>query len=336
MAKTMSEAILDTKNAIANKLLQDDGTITDITGKEVVSDDEGYDAKPALPNKFLNPDGTYSTLNEIIASMVDTSIFIIVDELPVTGDPQKIYLVSDGEGGFIEYHWTGDNWDVIGALEIDLSNYPTLQDMANAIEAAALATLNSSKAYTDEQLKNFVPLQMFPDSFVTDSTTTAFFNSIKAINPTVGSYYLGTVYLTDMPTGLQQAEVQIAVYPNKVLYATMRSADLSPYVWEANSYDYRGWEEGGAETLESAKAYTDTKTAAAVTSANGYADTKKTEAITASNGYTDTAVSNATTAANSYADGVATTAETNAVATANSYTDNAIQTSITNVLGGEY
>lgn len=274
MAKTMSEAILDTKSAIANKLLQDDGTITDITGKEVVSDDEGYNAKPALPNKFLNADGTYSTLNEIFASVVDNEIFIIVDELPATGNPQKIYLVSDGEGGFIEYHFKDDHWDVIGVIEIDLSNYPTLQDMANAIEAAALATLNSSKAYTDEQLKNFVPLQMFPDSFVTDSTTTAFFNSVKAINPTVGSYYLGTVYLTDMPTGLEQAEVQIAVYPNKVLYATMRSADLSPYVWEANSYDYRGWEAGGTETLESAKAYTDAKSVTTLSSANTYTDEK--------------------------------------------------------------
>ena len=128
MTKTMSEAILDTKSAIANKLLQDDGTITDITGKEVVSNDEGYNSKPALPNKFLNPDGTYSTLNEIIASMVDTSIYVIVDELPATGDPQKIYIVSNGDGTFNEYRWTGTKWDNIGMIEFDLDNYYTKTD----------------------------------------------------------------------------------------------------------------------------------------------------------------------------------------------------------------
>lgn len=144
--------ILDSKVALPNKLLQDDGTITDITGKPVTTTVEEYDMKPALPNKFLNPDGTYSTLNEIIASMVDTSIFIIVDELPASGDMQKIYLVPDGEGGFVEYHWTGDKWDAIGTIDIDLSNYPTIQDMENAIETA----LNAAKNYTDNAIQTSV------------------------------------------------------------------------------------------------------------------------------------------------------------------------------------
>lgn len=293
MAKTMSEAILDTKSAIANKLLQDDGTITDITGKEVVSDDEGYNAKPALPNKFLNPDGTYSTLNEIIASMVDTSIFIIADELPATGDPQKIYLVPDGEGGFIEYHWTGDNWDPIGVVEIDLSNYPTLQDMANAIEEAALATLNSAKTYADNAIASFVPLRAFPSSVVTDQSTTVFFNSIKALNLTTGSMMLGLVELTDMPTGLIQAEVRVEVYDNNVVYGVMRSADLAPYVWEANSYDYRGWEQEGQTILDQAENYSDTNflkknnTTAYTPTANYHPATKK---------YVDDQISNNITA----------------------------------------
>lgn len=147
-----SNFVLDSKPALPNKLLQDDGTITDITGAPVESSVEAYNAKQALPNKFLNPDGTYSTLNEIIASMVDTSIYVIVDELPQEGNPQKIYLVPDGKGGFIEYHWTGDKWDPVGMVEFDISNYSTTQEMMNAIEAAGILTLNSAKAYTDEQI----------------------------------------------------------------------------------------------------------------------------------------------------------------------------------------
>lgn len=141
--------ILKNKMALPNKLLQDDGSITDITGKVVVNPTDSYNAKPALPNKFLNPDGTYSTLNEIISQMVDTELFVIVDELPMSGNPQKIYLLPDGNGGFVEYHYKNDKWDPIGLIEIDLSNYPTIQDMANAIEAAALQTLKASKEYTD-------------------------------------------------------------------------------------------------------------------------------------------------------------------------------------------
>lgn len=148
--------ILKSKIALPNKLLQDDGTITDITGKVVINPVDAYDNKPALPNKFLNPDGTYSTLNEIISQMVDTELFVIVDELPVSGNPQKIYLLPDGDGGFIEYHYKNDKWDPIGIIEIDLSDYPTIQDMINAIEAAVLQTLETARDYADNKMSKAV------------------------------------------------------------------------------------------------------------------------------------------------------------------------------------
>lgn len=146
--------ILDSKKALPNKLLQDDGSTTDIAGRTVINPVDSYNAKPALPNKFLNPDGTYSTLNEIIASMVDTSIYVLVDELPESGDSQKIYLIPDSTGGFVEYHWTGEKWDPIGMVEFNLSDYSTTKEMMNAIEASALQTLNAAKEYTDTKLAN--------------------------------------------------------------------------------------------------------------------------------------------------------------------------------------
>lgn len=154
MAGTNQDAtyVFNSKRAIPNKLLQADGTITDMLGNPVVNPVDAYKAKLALPNKFLNPDGTYSTLNEIISGAVDTDLFVVVDELPASGDEQKIYLVPDGNGGFIEYHWTGDSWDAIGMIDIDLSNYSTTQEMMNAIEAAAIETLNSAKSYTDTKI----------------------------------------------------------------------------------------------------------------------------------------------------------------------------------------
>lgn len=149
MANNEATYIFNSKKGLPNKLLQADGTVTDMVGNVVINPDGGWDAKQALPNKWLNPDGTYSTLNEIIASVVDTGIYVVVDELPAEGDPQKIYLVPDSHGGFAEYHWTGTKWDAIGTVEIDLSNYSTTQEMMNAIEAAGLITLNSAKSYAD-------------------------------------------------------------------------------------------------------------------------------------------------------------------------------------------
>ena len=153
MAKKENDAtyILDSKKGLPNKLLQAYGTTTDMLGNVVVNPDDGWDSKPALPNKWLNPDGTYSTLNEIIASMVDTSIYVIVDELPAEGNVQKIYLLSDGKGGFVEYHWTGEKWDPVGMIEFDISKYSTTQEMMNAIEAAGVLTLNSAKTYAEGQ-----------------------------------------------------------------------------------------------------------------------------------------------------------------------------------------
>lgn len=153
MAKKENDAtyILDSKKGLPNKLLQADGTTTDMLGNVVVNPDNSWDSKPALPNKWLNPDGTYSTLNEIIASMVDTTIYVIVDELPAEGNVQKIYLLSDGKGGFVEYHWTGEKWDPVGMIEFDISKYSTTQEMMNSIEAAGVLTLNSAKTYAEGQ-----------------------------------------------------------------------------------------------------------------------------------------------------------------------------------------
>lgn len=148
--------VLSSKSAIPNKLLNADGTITDIAGNLITDSVKSYNAKPTIPNKFLNADGTYSTLAEIIAGITDGDIYVVVDELPSTGQTNKIYLVPDDKGGFAEYHWTGDKWDPVGMIDIDLSDYPTTQQMINAIEASASSTLVSSESYADAQIQGAI------------------------------------------------------------------------------------------------------------------------------------------------------------------------------------
>lgn len=137
------------KSALPNKSYNEDGTTTDLLGNVVQNPVPEYENKQSLPNKWLNPDGSYSTLLELISGAIDTELFIVVKELPESGQTNKIYLLTDGDE-LIEYHWTGEKWDPIGMVEFNLADYSTTQEMMNAIEASGVLTLNSAKKYADD------------------------------------------------------------------------------------------------------------------------------------------------------------------------------------------
>lgn len=147
----MADFVFDSKQALPNKMLQADGSVTDLVGNPVVDSVEAYNSKPALPNKWLNPDGTYATLADILADIIDTEMFIVVEELPASGDPNKIYLLVEGDK-LVEYHWTGSKWDPIGMVEFDVSQYSTTEQMNAAIATA----LNTAKAYTDNAIQQSI------------------------------------------------------------------------------------------------------------------------------------------------------------------------------------
>ena len=193
------ENSLSRKRAIPNKLLQEDGTVTDLMGNQVVNSTEIYNKKPALPNKFLNPDGSYSTLSEILGKVIDTTLFIVVDTLPEIGNPNKIYLVPNDTGSFDEYFWNNKNqWDKIGALNVPMQafeNYPSL---------------------------------------VTNQTTDEFFQSVKALNLPTGTLLLGGTMLTDISDvapGMGNEEMKVEIYPNNIIRGIMTSTNISPYEW---------------------------------------------------------------------------------------------------------
>lgn len=193
------ENSLSRKRAIPNKLLQEDGTVTDLMGNQVVNSTEIYNKKPALPNKFLNPDGSYSTLSEILGKVIDTTLFIVVDTLPEIGNPNKIYLVPNNTGSFDEYFWNSKNqWDKIGALNVPMQsfeNYPSL---------------------------------------VTNKTTNEFFESVKALNLPTGTLLLGGTTLTDISDvapGMGNEEMKVEIYPNNIIRGIMTSTNVSPYEW---------------------------------------------------------------------------------------------------------
>lgn len=141
--------VFSTLKAIPNKLLNADGSITDFQGNILTPADpkmaEVYTRSRAMANKFLNNDNNIKTYAEI-----SVEIFQVVNELPETGEKNKIYLVPSKEGMFDEYFYNINNkWDKIGEVTVDLSNYPTKTEVANAIAANS----TSDKAYTDEQIQ---------------------------------------------------------------------------------------------------------------------------------------------------------------------------------------
>ena len=305
----------ESKKSLPNKLIQENGSITDMIGREVTMSVEAYDNKPALPNKFLNPDGSYSTLNQIIAEMIDTELFIIVEELPATGENNKIYmLVQDDK--LIEYVWVNNKWDPIGMVEFDIENYYTKSEITQLISTAVETARTYSdtnflkkdnvtpytpsadynpatKIYVDQKAVTFKP---FPTEFITNVSTSSFLSSITALNLPVGMAYLGQVRLNDMPDGITvQAEVEVYIYPQNVAYCVMRSAEVSPYIWECNSYENRGWE----AVDKTAKDYAD----------NNFLKKNNTTAYTPTGNYNPAT---------------------------KKYVDDAISTNITTVLGGSY
>lgn len=118
MTNTMSS-----KQAIPNKLLQEDGSITDLSGNPVTNAVDVYNTKQAIPDKVLNPDGTYSKLSDIIGGggSGDIDLFVVVEELPAVGEDNKIYLVpKEDNTGFVEWIYVSNKWDTIGELEANI------------------------------------------------------------------------------------------------------------------------------------------------------------------------------------------------------------------------
>lgn len=126
--------------ALPNKWLNPDGSITDGQGNIISPASEAnaivYQNSKSVINKFIDVDGDTKTFEQI-----SMDLFVPVDVLPEEGEKNKIYLVPAKDGTFNEYYWTGEKWDILGNVAIDLSNYPTFEQMNAAINDAVYDVL---------------------------------------------------------------------------------------------------------------------------------------------------------------------------------------------------
>lgn len=138
---TTNATVYELSKALPNKLLNADGSITDFQGNIISPANEinaeVYKNSKAIANKFVTESGDTKTYAEI-----SLDIFIVVDTLPEEGEKNRIYLVPGQNGMFDEYFWNENNkWDKIGEVSIDLSNYPTFDQMNSAIDTAIFGAL---------------------------------------------------------------------------------------------------------------------------------------------------------------------------------------------------
>lgn len=154
--------------------------------------------------------------------------------LGVGYEDDELTIMSDDEVG-------------INRMDLEFSLLENVLEKENTTPFTPTEDYNpATKKYVDDKC---IPYQPFPSGLDTSHTTQDFITSIKALNLSSGSTYLGGVNLTDMPF-LGNGEVEFYVYPGNVIYLVLRSANISPYMWECNSHTFRGWEAVG-------KAYTD-------------------------------------------------------------------------------
>ena len=141
MSTINNTTVYELSKALPNKLLNSDGSITDFQGNIIVPANainaEVYKKSKAIANKFITKNGENKTYAEISFEM-----FVVVSTLPEEGEKNKIYLVPSTNGSFDEYFWNINNkWDKIGEVNIDLSNYPTITQMNDAIDTAIFGAL---------------------------------------------------------------------------------------------------------------------------------------------------------------------------------------------------
>lgn len=128
--------------ALPNKWLNPDGSITDSQGNIIspatTTMAAVYKTSKSIVNKFIDVDGETKTYEQI-----SMDLFVPVDELPEVGEKNKIYLVPADNGTFDEYYWVVDQgkWEELGNVSLDLSNYPTFDQMNSAIDDAIGNTL---------------------------------------------------------------------------------------------------------------------------------------------------------------------------------------------------
>lgn len=114
----------------------------------------------ASNSKFMTPLRTKQAIDTVVNALPDQDIFKVVSVLPDTGEENYIYIVpaTNPAAGdqHDEYMWVNEAWELVGTLDIDLSDYYNkdeidvlIQDFLTETEIGDLLDLYYTKIEID-------------------------------------------------------------------------------------------------------------------------------------------------------------------------------------------
>jgi hypothetical protein len=111
--------------------------------------------------------GVYKmTVATLLSNVAVTELFVIVEELPEIGQINKIYLVpreiGEENNVFEEYIWINSEWENIGSISIDLSDYYTKTEV-NALLNGKLNILSGVTTSPQAYVKSASGTQIMVD-----------------------------------------------------------------------------------------------------------------------------------------------------------------------------
>ena len=127
-----------------------DGKVDKVDGMGLMSDAE----KAKIANLADNANETYATKAEL--SGIPKFGKVVVDELPATGEDDKIYLVPNAGSGTNardEYIYVNGAWEMLGTTETDLSDYYNKDEVDDLIAAV---NGDIGAVYTKSQIDEIV------------------------------------------------------------------------------------------------------------------------------------------------------------------------------------
>ena len=137
-------------------------------GKTKIKVGDGHKYYAQLP--YIGGDIDIHEIIELIEEYVDSKEFMeiqepvvpSVDDLPSTGNDigDVRFVINDNPTGehdlYIPYVWFNDKWNIVGGGNVDLSNYPTKEEMNEAIDVVddKVDTLSETVNTFDDRITN--------------------------------------------------------------------------------------------------------------------------------------------------------------------------------------
>ena len=226
------------------EVVQENGVPLEITNKTVnvtvptktsdLTNDSGFITNTVndLTNYYLKSETyTQTEVNNLIGQIKTISIEV-VNELPTTGEDNKIYLVPK-EGTtqdiYNEYLWINNSWELIGSTQIDLTGYATetwvnnqIKDFLNETQVTEIVNNSLVNYYTKTQTDNLlkdkantsdIPTKVSEldndSGFITNSVDnlTNYYKKTETYNQTeVNNLLSNKANTSDIPTKISELE----------------------------------------------------------------------------------------------------------------------------------